>query len=440
MPLQLTRQSFRRIVQRSGLVSAAQLDRIDRDHAESTATAQSLSEFLVDHGDLTPWQAQKLLQAKHRGFHLGRFQLQSKLARGGMSTIYTAVDGATGEDCVLKVLPLSRVAKASYLPRFQREARITCGLDHENVIRVYGLYCESDGTSDVHFMAMERLHGENLAEKVKREGPLPVRLAAELVQQAANGLAYAHQAGLVHRDVKPANFVLTTDGVIKVLDLGLASLDCGEEDDLTRQYDERVLGTADYLSPEQAVDSHEADARADIYSLGCTLYFLLAGHPPFPGGLLAQRILAHQTRKPAPVSDKRPDVPPAFEAILEGMLEKDRQQRTQKAEFVANQLGDWLTSNSEAVRFDQVPEPVESREAGEEVDQHSAPTNSHTDTQPLERRVSQAAEGGCPQNGIYTPEFEMFLKKLDEETGMRAVVDDAVRDQQLRSMSQLRPE
>ena len=109
------------------------------------------------------------------------------------------------------------------------------------------------------------------------------------------------QAGLVHRDVKPANFVLTTDGIIKVLDLGLASIDSPDEDDLTRRYDERILETADYLSPEQAVDSHEADSRADIYSFGCTLYFLLTGHPPFPSSLPVQHILAHQNQHPVPV-------------------------------------------------------------------------------------------------------------------------------------------
>ena len=127
---------------------------------------------------------------------------------------------------------VSRFRSGVPLP-FQREVRVACGLHHTNVVRVFGLHCESDGESDVHFMAMEWLHGEHLSDKVKREALLPLCLAAELTRQAAHGLAYAHQAGLVHRDVKPANFVLTTDGVVKILDLGLAGVLCADENDLT---------------------------------------------------------------------------------------------------------------------------------------------------------------------------------------------------------------
>ena len=356
-----------------------------------------------------------------------------------MSTIYTARDRATREQCVLKVLPLSRVSEASYLPRFQREARVACGLHHPNVVRVFGLHCESDGESDVHFMAMEWLHGENLSDKVKREGPLPLRLAAELTRQAAHGLAYAHQAGLVHRDVKPANFVLTTDGTVKVLDLGLAGVLRTDDNDLTRQYDERVLGTADYLSPEQAVDSHTVDARADIYSLGCMLYFLLTGRPPFPDGNLAQRILAHQTQQPPSATEQRSDVAHEFQIILEGMMEKSRDTRTQTADLVATQLADWLESTIGDKRFDQVPQQsVADTDESRSVDL-SAATTTQTDTVPLERESSNTVEDSCAESGVYTPEFESFLRQLDKESGLRIVVVDAALDQELRSMGHLRP-
>ncbi len=465
MPVQLTKDSFRKVILHSGLVSADRLAEIESEHTPDTSTAEALSNLLVSLGEVTAWQAKKLLQAKHRGFHLGPYQLQSKLARGGMSTIYSArkrpsrqpretdkgaacessaadnsgsaTDLEDGEECVLKVLPPARVSEASYLPRFQREARIACGLEHPNVVRVFGLHCESDGKCDVHFMVMERLFGENLSEKVNREGRLPIRLAAQLIQQAAQGLAYSHQAGLVHRDVKPANFILTTDNVIKVLDLGLASIDCPDEEELTRQYDERVLGTADYLSPEQAVDSHKADSRSDIYSLGCTLYFLLTGHPPFPDGLLAQRILAHQNQQPVCITKKRPDVPSEFQVILEGMMVKDRRLRTQTAELVAEQLSEWLEATVDDERLDQVPENPETDSTTEAVNQ-SAPTKTQNDTQPLKPQTDHTTEDSGALSGIYTPEFEVFLQKLDEESGIRSVVDSTTREQQIRSMSQIR--
>lgn len=437
MPVKLTRKSFRSVVLHSGLVSAEQLAAIEAGHTADTGSAEELAQLLMDQGAITEWQAQKLLQAKHRGFQLGHYLLQSKLARGGMSTIYAARNGETGEDCVLKVLPMSRVEEASYLPRFQREARIACGLDHPNVIRVFGLHCESDGKADVHFMAMERLHGENLSEKVNREGPLSVREAAQLICQAARGLAYAHRADLVHRDVKPANFVLTNDNVIKVLDLGLASINSPTEEDLTRQYDERVLGTADYLSPEQAVDSHKADSRADIYSLGCTLYFLLSGHPPFPDGLLPQRILAHQTKQPVPITKERPDVSPEFAEILDRMMIKNRQKRIQSADDVADLLTRWLEATAGDPQFDTRPGPPQTDDQDHPTAKNSAPTKTQTDTQPLAGSEADTDSGAL--SGVYTPEFETFLRQLDEESGIRTVVDGLDRDQELRSMSSLRP-
>ncbi len=437
MSVQLTKQSFRKVLLASGLITADRLQQSDEDSSEPTTTAEAWAEQLIQDGDLTPWQAEKLLQARHRGFQLGQYQLRSKLARGGMSTIYVARHRDTGDDCVLKVLPLSRVLEASYLARFQREARITTGLKHPNVIRVFGLHCESDGKADVHFIAMELLHGENLAEIVNRDGPMSIRRAAEMIRQAATGLAFAHEAGLVHRDVKPANFVLTQDNVVKVLDLGLASADSPEEENLTQQYDERVLGTADYLSPEQAVDSHRADSRSDIYALGCTLYFLLTGRPPFPDGLLAERILAHQTKQPVPISDLRSDVPPAFRDILEQMLVKDREHRIQSAQEVAERFTDWLDSVADDKQFDHAPNTLPESSSGVPAVPPPAPTQTQTDTQPLARTPVSAANRDSVLSGVYTPEFETFLRNLEDESGIRTVVDDTVRDQQLREMSHL---
>jgi serine/threonine-protein kinase len=169
---------------------------------------------------------------------------------------------------------------------------------------------------------MEYVEGRDLQTIVQEEGPLDFARAANYTRQAAEGLEHAHQAGLIHRDVKPANLLIDQNNVVKVLDLGLARFSREDESSLTLAYQENVLGTADYLAPEQAVDSHGVDARADIYSLGCTLYFLLTGHPPFPEGTLPQRLLAHQRTPPPDVRADRPEAPEDLVAICTKMMAK----------------------------------------------------------------------------------------------------------------------
>src|SRR5262249_6337893 len=159
-----------------------------------------------------------------------------------------------------------------------------------------------DQDGPLHFLIMDYVDGTSLHELVSRFGPLPVARAAAYIRQAAVGLLYAHEQGLIHRDIKPANILLDRKGTIRVLDLGLARFFNDETDLLTLKYDDKnVLGTADYLSPEQALNSHSVDIRTDIYSLGATFYFLLTGRPPFPEGRAAQKLVWHQTRQPKPV-------------------------------------------------------------------------------------------------------------------------------------------
>ncbi len=436
-----TRPAFRDVLLASGLLPETRLAELDRTFPDPGTSPEKIAEYLVQSGDLTAWQAEKLLQGRHRGFRLGNFRLLEKLARGGMSTIYLARQIDSSRLCVLKVLPLKRAGQASYLPRFEREARLTAGLTHHNVVQVYGLHCESDGQCDIHFISMEYLQGENLAELVRRCGPLSMRQAADCIRQAADGLAWAHDAGLVHRDVKPANFLLTTDGVIKVLDLGLASARDPNEDDLTRQYDERVLGTADYLSPEQAVDSHLVDSRSDIYGLGCTLYFLLTGHPPFPGGTLAERILAHQTKQPVPVEDIRSDTPDAISRLVSRMLIKNRDDRIQSAHEVSSLLTEWLASIAGDPQFDMAPAASAPNDSdGGSAAADTEPVGRLTDTPPLTCASSLHRDepNESAISGIYTPELEAFLQRLDEENGVNTVMNPDSRRQDLRSMSTLR--
>ena len=214
--------------------------------------------------------------------------------------------------CAIKVLPAKRVHDSSYLARFHREAQAVAALDHVNIVRAYDVDKETEKDAEIHFLVMEYVNGRDLLDIVTKDGPMKFAQAADYIRQAADGLTHAHQAGMVHRDIKPGNLLVNENQVVKILDLGLARFFGAEEDDeesLTVAHDEKVLGTADYLAPEQALDSHGVDARADIYSLGCTFYFLLTGHPPFTEGTLAQRLMAHQTKEPPALEKECPRSP-----------------------------------------------------------------------------------------------------------------------------------
>ncbi len=350
MAFKITLDSFLAVIKRSALLSEEQVDsalETFRTSEGAVEEAKPFASYLVKNKLLTVWQAEKVLQGKHKGFVLGRYRLLSLLGKGGMSSVYLAEHMVMKRHCALKVLPAKRVNDASYLGRFHREAQAVAALDHPNIVRAYDVDMATDGGVEIHFLAMEFVKGKSLLELVQEKGPVDVADAADMVRQSALGLEHAHRAGLVHRDVKPGNLLVTSDGLIKVLDLGLARFfeDDGDHS-LTVQHDERVLGTADYISPEQAIDSHKVDARTDIYSLGCTFYYLLVGHPPFNTGSLAQRLIAHQTQLPPPIHKLRPDVPPSLQAIIEKMMAKKMEERYQSAQEVADALTDWLANPS----------------------------------------------------------------------------------------------
>ncbi|MFM9024361.1 MAG: protein kinase domain-containing protein [Planctomycetaceae bacterium] len=332
---------FLAVVRKSGLVAE---DRLAAACTAWTDGSQPLPEALVravvDGGLLTQWQVDQLRKGKHKGFTLGNYRLLTLLGAGGMSSVYLAEHVHLHGKVAIKVLPVKHVEKTSYLARFEQEAREAFRLrDHPNIVRA----TDSGTSGSIHYFVMDYIEGIDLHAKVKREGPLDVRDAADYVRQAALGLQYAHEEGVIHRDIKPANLILDRRGVVKILDFGLALAGAGDDDgSLTKEYDERILGTADYLAPEQAVDSHKADARSDIYSLGCTLYYLLVGRVPFSGGKLADRILAHQKQsRPNPLDD-RPDLPPQIVELYSRMLEKHPAARPQTAREVADVLGAWL--------------------------------------------------------------------------------------------------
>ncbi|MCE9607638.1 MAG: serine/threonine protein kinase [Planctomycetia bacterium] len=341
------------VIEKSGLISPATLTKAIGE-LESLAGSDArgdglrLLEHLVASELLTPWQAGKLRQHRHKGFLLGNYKLLSRLGAGGMSSVYLAEHIHMRQLRALKVLPRERVADASYLARFYREARAAAALDHPNIVQAYDI--DSDG--ETHFLVVEYIDGSDLQKLVTRKGPLSYASAVDVMRQVASGLAHAHKVGVVHRDIKPANLFVDAEGTVKILDMGLARFTAEEieqQASLTQMHDERVLGTTNYLAPEQAIDSHTVDGRADIYSLGCTFYFLLTGSPPFPSGTVAQRLMKHINERPEPISTRRPGVPRELEAIFDKLTAKQPNSRYQSAAEVEQIFRDWEGSNEHDV-------------------------------------------------------------------------------------------
>ncbi|NBT13949.1 MAG: serine/threonine protein kinase [Planctomycetia bacterium] len=363
---------FLRAVRASGLVPEDRLGPVLEPYRDEIGPVpEAFLTALVERELLTQWQLDQLRRGKSKGFTLGKYRLLRLLGAGGMSSVYLAENPTLRQRVAIKVLPIKRVEQSSYLARFEREAQIAYRLSHHNIARAFDL--ETSGS--VHFIVMEYIEGTDLHAKVKAEGPLDVRDAADFIRQAAVGLHYAHEEGLVHRDIKPANLMLDRRGTVKILDLGLALDDDDENASLTREHDEKVLGTADYLAPEQARDSHKADRRSDIYSLGCALYYLLIGRAPFAKGSLGERIRAHMNEPPPNPLDDRPDLPPAIVELYFRMLEKHPDARPQTAREVAEALDTWLASATAKARERHEPprRPPLRRAPGSGSDARSMP-------------------------------------------------------------------
>jgi serine/threonine-protein kinase len=345
---------FIRLVTLSGLVEQDALEKTVAPWAAAKGPLPAeLPAALVAADLLTEWQIEQIRKGKHKGFMLGKYKLLRLLGAGGMSSVYLAENTSLHRKVAIKVLPVKRVDQGSYLARFEREAQAAFRLRHQNIAGAIDL----DKAGDIHFIVMEYVEGTDLHAKVKAEGPLDIREAADFIRQAAGGLHHAHEEGLVHRDIKPANLILERKGTVKILDLGLALSDDDEDASLTREHDEKVLGTADYLAPEQAKDSHLADRRSDIYALGCTLFYLLVGNAPFAKGSLGERVRAHMNEPPPNLLEIRPEVPAEIAELYFRMMAKDPNGRPQTAQEVGDALDAWLKSTSGVRQQDRMEPP-----------------------------------------------------------------------------------
>lgn len=303
------------------------------------ADTELVTRRLIQMDLITSWQCEKLLSQKYKGFFLGKYKILGHIGTGGMSSVYLVEHMQMHQRRAIKVLPRKRVSDKTYLERFYIEARASASLNHPNIVHAFDV--DHDEDTETHYLIMEYVDGRDVGKIIEEDGPIQPRDAASYIAQAADALQFAHDNGVIHRDVKPGNLLVDKNNEVKILDMGLALF---KEDDysLTLEYNEKILGTADYLAPEQALNSHNVDHRADIYGLGCTLYFMLAGQPPFAEGTLAQRISKHQSQEPEPITKFRSDCPPELQSIMESMMAKNPKKRFQNCREIATACTDWL--------------------------------------------------------------------------------------------------
>jgi serine/threonine-protein kinase len=308
--------------------------------AGSTSDAAAFAKALARENLVSRWQAGTLLALGPRAqLRLGKYKLIERLGKGGMGTVFLAEHVTMNRRVALKIVPRSIAEDRASLDRFFAEARAIAALDHPNIVQAYSV----DNEMDRYFIVMEYVDGQDLQRVVELGGPMEFDRAANYLRQAAEGLAHAHARNLVHCDIKPSNLLVNNQGVVKILDLGLARLNRNDESSSSGA---TVLGTADYMSPEQGVGGSDFDHRADIYSLGCTLYFFLTGHPPFPEGTLLQRIAKHQTQEPRDILAERPGTPARLADICKRMMAKQPGDRFQSMLEVSAALAPLLGGSS----------------------------------------------------------------------------------------------
>jgi len=334
------RPRFRQTALASGLLDEAQIAAAEREvndaafglGGEPEAHDRAVADTLVARGLLTPFQAREMLAGRRR-FKLGQYTVLDEIGKGGMGRVFQAEHAMMGRLVAVKVLPREKSTPESEAA-FRREMRMLGRLDHENLVRAF----DAGFDAQVYYLVTELVPGVDLSKYVREHGPLDETAAAWVIAQAARGLAHAHDQGLVHRDVKPGNIVVLRDLRVKVLDLGLAGSQAADE--AVRV--DRVFGTPDYMAPEQTQSPDDVGPAADIYSLGCTLYFTVTGQVPFPGGTRREKMHKHLHAVPRPAQELVPDLSERFCRVIEDMMAKAPADRIATAAEVIARLEPWL--------------------------------------------------------------------------------------------------
>ncbi|MFO0803325.1 MAG: serine/threonine-protein kinase [Gemmataceae bacterium] len=357
------------LLSKSKLLPQEEVDSIVKRWQDESGggTVEAFSKYLVSKRVLTPWQSAMLQRGRADGFFLERYKILDQIGKGQMGGVYKAVH-SLGQMVALKILPASRAKDPRVLGRFQREARLLTQLDHPNVVRAFQVG-DSGGR---HFIVMEFLEGETLDEVLQRRKKLPVPEAVRLIRQALDGLQHLEDKRMVHRDLKPANLMIvpaggkgaadtTLDATVKIVDIGLGRELFDESApegliDTQLTVEGAVVGTPDYMAPEQAKDARSADIRADMYSLGCVLYHAITGRTPFPDTNIMTQMLRHATEMPQPL-EKYADVPPGLQETLEKLIAKRPEDRFQTPAQASEAFKRFQTpgAGGEAVKADMAP-------------------------------------------------------------------------------------
>jgi serine/threonine protein kinase len=301
------------------------------------ADSASFAKLLIGRKKLTRFQAKMLVRGRWKGLVLGNYILLEKLGQGGMGAVFKARHRRMSRDVCLKVLHASHRKSPGILERFKREAQTVAALQHPNIVVAH----DADEAEGVPFLVMEYIQGSDLAQRVAKTGPLSAKDAIAVMLQTARALDHAHRRGVIHRDIKPHNLLVDETGTVKILDMGLARFDTylSQNADATTHASMTVsgviMGTVDYMAPEQALNSRRADHRSDIYSLGCTLHFLLTGQVVYAGDTLMEKLVAHREQKAPGLRARCTDASTALDAVFQHMVAKDPDERyTSMAEVV----------------------------------------------------------------------------------------------------------